>query len=453
MLSMPHRSPAATPSRTAATPSAGGPARLPALVCALFFVSGLAQTVLVPLLPGLASHDGLTDSAAALVLALPGVAMLAVSLPAGVLADRFGARRVTLAAVGLLVLGCALQAMPSLESLIAGRIVFGISFGALWTAGAAWLTVLGEAPTRSGGRVWSVGSAVVCSSVGSMIGPALGGLLGTQGSTLEPFGAVALGAVAVGIALVGARPGTGVRPGADLRPVGAPAAGREPRPRAGRAGRVRVAAGAGSLAVAGGLSGVTQLLIAQGLHADGVSEGRIGLAFSVCAVGYIAASTVFVRAGARACTVRINAIVTGLAAISLLPALVSGRPAVLVGALLLTAAPRGAINIIGYGLAGSAGTGTGTGERDGSAGTGSVFGLVNGAWGAATVLMPLAAGALAQAGGARAGYLAAIVPSLVVTGLLTGALPRTRRRLLTGRAAGGSRVGGLPGARRGVDDL
>jgi hypothetical protein len=43
-----------------------------------------------------------------------------------------------------------------------------------------------------------------------------------------------------------------------------------------------------------------------------------------------------------------------------------------------------------------------------------VFGLLNGAWGAATVVTPLAAGILAEQFGISAGYLAAIVPSVVI---------------------------------------
>jgi MFS family permease len=173
--------------------------------------------------------------------------------------------------------------------------------------------------------------------------------------------------------------------------------------------------GISSLAVAGALSGVTQLLIAEGLHADHVSDGAVGLAFSACAVGYILVSALFVRLGARARTLRINAIVTGLGAIALLPALVGHSPIVLVGALLLTAAPRGAINVVAYGLVARS-------PRPG----GSVFGLLNGAWGAATVVAPLVAGTLAKQYGMSAGYLAAIVPSLVIA-LALGATASSRR--------------------------
>ncbi len=56
---------------------------------------------------------------------------------------------------------------------------------------------------------------------------------------------------------------------------------------------------------------------------------------------------------------------------------------------------------------------------------GVVFGMLNGAWAAATVLMPLVAGAVEQAAGAEMAYLAVIVPSLVVAAcLVAGAAGR-----------------------------
>src|SRR4051794_36204218 len=70
-------------------------AGLAALLYALMFVAALAQTAIVPLLPGLVDHDGLSTTAAAALIAAPGAATFAVALPAGAVADRIGARRVT----------------------------------------------------------------------------------------------------------------------------------------------------------------------------------------------------------------------------------------------------------------------------------------------------------------------------------------------------------------------
>src|SRR5690348_16125230 len=99
------------------------------LVYGLFGVAGVAQAAIVPLLPRMSLHFGLSASQTALLLALPGLATLAVSVPSGIAADRVGARRVTLSAGALLCLSCLAQAVPSLAAVLAGRIVFGIAFG------------------------------------------------------------------------------------------------------------------------------------------------------------------------------------------------------------------------------------------------------------------------------------------------------------------------------------
>jgi hypothetical protein len=76
-----------------------------------------------------------------------------------------------------------------------------------------------------------------------------------------------------------------------------------------------------------------------------------------------------------------------------------------------------------------------------------MFGMLNGAWAASTVLMPLLAGALEQSSGARAGYLAVIIPSCALAAWLVagasggdtgggGRVRRARVRLRWLRAAG-----------------
>lgn len=399
------------------------------LVDILFFVSGLNQTAIVPLLPRMSAAFGLDASASAFVLALPAIATLAVSMPVGMLADRFGARRVTLVSGVLLVAGCMLECGGSFGALLAGRAVYGVSFGMLWTAGAAWLAELGG-PRR-------VGPAVVVSSVGTMVGPSLAGLLATGASGAVPFALIAVAAAAVTLALALAVTPGGSDRRASVR-TGGPAA-RVPMMRL--LGDRRVIAGAGSLVVSGALSGATQLLVARGLHGDGLSTATIGLAFSACAVGYIVVSSAFVAVGAPAHTPLVNVVVTGLGAIALTPALVSSAPAVLIAGLMFTAAPRGAISVVAYSVAGSGG--------ESGAGGGAVFGLLGGAWAAANVLTPLSAGALSQHGGPHVAYLAAIAPSVLITLVLIAALPRdrpTRRRArMSTRSGIGARGGRLRG--------
>lgn len=392
------------------------------LVYGLFGVAGVAQAAIVPLLPRMSAHFGLSASQTALLLALPGLATLAVSVPSGIAADRIGARRVSLGAGALLCLACAAQAMPSLAAVLAGRIVFGVAFGVVWTSGMAWLADLDEA--RGETAPPTLGPAVTCSSVGIMLGPAVGGVLAQHIGLGAPFAVIAVAAALIVVPLaVGT---TSVRRATPAPPVEASGLPIEiayfqapvsdgpermtPRVLLALARRPRVAAAAGALVVSGAVSSASQLLVSGGLHHLGLSTGRIGLAFSIAAVCYIAVSTIVVRFGARAQTLKLNALATVALAIALVPALASTGAIALVMALMLSAGPRAVISTIAYNLASQ------REETDPTHPTsdGVVFGMLNGAWAAATVLMPLLAGAVEQTTGVEVAYLAVIVPSLVV---------------------------------------
>jgi MFS family permease len=155
--------------------------------------------------------------------------------------------------------------------------------------------------------------------------------------------------------------------------------------------------------VAGAVSGVSQLLITLGLHQHGLSTDQIGLAFSAAAVCYALVSAVTVKLGPRARTLRFNALATALLALALVPALDAGYVVALILALILASAPRAAVSTIAFSLASAP-------ARE----QGVVFGMLNGAWAAAMVLMPMLAGALDQRAGAQAGYLAVIIPSCAI---------------------------------------
>jgi hypothetical protein len=257
-----------------------------------------------------------------------------------------------------------------------------------------------------------------------MLGPAVGGVLGQHIGLGAPFAVIAAATAATVAPL--ALGTTAVRPAIAAPPVQPadlpleiayfqPRATDGPGPVTPRvllalARRPRVAAAAGALVVSGAVSSASQLLVSGGLHRLGLSTGRIGLAFSVAAVCFIAVSAVIVRLGTRAQTLKFNAVTTAVLAVALLPAMAGSGTVALVMALMFTAAPRAVISTIAYSLASQ------RAEDGGSDGV--VFGMLNGAWAAATVLMPLVAGAVEQAAGAEMAYLAVIVPSLAVAACL-----------------------------------
>ena len=98
-----------------------GPFRL--LMYGLILASAAAQFALVPIMPVYAHWLGLSGFQQGLVLGATGLATLAVSVPAGTLSDRFGARRITLAAGLLMAAATFGQAMAgSFPALLVARV-------------------------------------------------------------------------------------------------------------------------------------------------------------------------------------------------------------------------------------------------------------------------------------------------------------------------------------------
>ncbi len=397
-------------------------------LCALFLMAALAQALIVPVLPTLTERYQLSSSGTAVLLVLPAVATLLISVPAGMLGERLGARRLTLWASGLLFVSCAAQAAPSYPVILAGRIGMGLVFGVVWTAGVAWVTSIGS-------RRAAVAVTVTCASVGSLAGPALGGMLAEVGGVELPFLVAAAAAAVVSAALVAFTWTAGADQECELDESAS-----RPTSAAGLlsvARRPRVVMAGGALVVVGAVTSVGQLLITAGLHADHLSSGLIGIAFTAYSGIYIVVGLVQARLGGRAVTTRINAVMTAMLALSLFPAVLGGSTVLLVSALMLGAVPAAAATTVAYELCSSS---DGTG--------GAAFGLVTTAWAAARVLFPLAAGALTQAAGSGAAYLVTIVSSTAIAAaLLYGVGYRAARRApATGPAPLWSRRGGLRAA-------
>ena len=129
------------------------------LIGALILVSAAAQFALVPVMPVYARRLGLSGFEQGMVLGATGLATLAVSVPTGALSDRFGARRITLAAGLLMAAATAAQALAgSFPALLAARLAFGAGYGMVWTAGLCWLAGAAVGgPNALGGSVASAG--------------------------------------------------------------------------------------------------------------------------------------------------------------------------------------------------------------------------------------------------------------------------------------------------------
>ncbi len=427
---------AAGASRARRVSRARAASRASGAVYALMFTTAVAQATIVPLLPTVQHRYGLDASSLAWILTLPSLAMLVTATPLGVLGDRVGNRRVTAAAGVLIALSAFAQGIPSLGALVVARMAFGVGYGALWTAGLAWL-----AGSDSGGSSRRMAATVTASAVGSTIGPILSGTLASHFGFATPFAVAGVATAlvaAVLTALVVAAPAPGTEPARPdaapgtepARPDAAPGteparpaavAGTEPARPAAVAGaplpaplqaagprwrypwggstlgllrRPAVLAGAATLALSGGVASLLQLLVPLQLNASGHSAQDIGVVLSAGALVYIGVSALCVHLGPRLTNLRANAWLAVLLGLALVPAIVGSALVWVVAAVVLTVLPRAVISTVAYALASD--------DRDpGGPGRGAVLGVLNSLWAVATVLVPVLAGAVSAAAGPR----------------------------------------------------
>ncbi len=401
-----------------------------ALVYALIFVTAVSQVAIVPLLPDVAHRYALRASELAWVLTLPSIAMLVTSTPIGMLGDRWGNRRVTLAGAVVLTAGVVAQAVPSLGALVAARLLFGVGYGALWTTGLAWL-----AEGAPAGAPRRIGMTVTASAVGSTVGPTLAGVLASRFGFATPFLVAGGVSAVVTVALVArSRP---LPRAHDAEVTGSAPAATGGRGTAGALRRPSVLAGALTLALSGGVGALMQLLVPLQLHSAGAGAQSIGLVLSAAAIVYIVVSALAVHLGPRITNRRSNAWMAALMAVALLPAVVGTGTAWVVTSLMVVVVPRAVTGTVAYSLA--------TSEREeGAPGTGAVLGLLNTLWAVATVVAPVAAGALKTAFDARTAYLAALVVVAAVAAWLVRAA-RSESPVGAGSGAVRRRAGRAPG--------
>jgi MFS family permease len=404
--------------------SARSAARASAVLYVLLALSAVAQTTIVPLLPIVRHHYGLNASALAWLLALPSVAMLVSATPLGILGDRIGNRHVTVAAGVVIALSVLAQGIPSLAALIVARLGFGAGYGALWTAGLAWL---GDMQATGSSRRMAASSTA--SAAGSTIGPTLSGTLASHFGFAAPF--VATGVVTTmvtGLLMTAPEPlGTGAARTSAPRPV----TGRRLRHPFGRGmfavlRHPLVLAGATTLALSTGVASLLQLLVPAQLHSSGHSAQEIGFVLSAGALAYVGMGAICVRVGPRITNARTNAWLAVLLAVALVPPLVGAGMGWVVAAVVASSLPRAAISTVAYALAAD-------GRDPHGPGRGAVIGVLNSLWAAATVVVPVVAGGISAVDGPRSAYAAAAAATAAT------AVSLHRRARYAGTAARGLR--------------
>lgn len=365
------------------------------LVLALILISSGLQAAIAPLLPGYVHRFALSGFQTGALVGVAGLAVVIIGLPAGNLADRFGARRLTLAAGWFLAAGALAQALStSFGELLASRLIFGFGYGIMWTAGLTWLA---STARRGSG----MGAAVACSGAGAVMGPAFAGFLA------GPFGAGAPFMVS-GLLLVALTLGLNVARHEHLEPARQSGPVRTQLRIA--LGDTRTIAALAAVIVAGTAATVATLLVPLEMHSAGRSASQIGLTFSLAGAAFVLVSIGATLLQSRVVRVDMALVAILALAITLAPAALSTTTLAVVVMLCASTATRGVLWTSAYPL-GSAGA-----ERAG-VGVGVVTGLLNVVWAGTTLLAPLLAGALLSHTGPRATFAALELVSLGVLAL------------------------------------
>ena len=347
-------------------------------VCGLVFCAELGQSMLVPLLPGIGRDLALGPAETGVLLSLATLATLVTAVPAGLLAERIGALRVSLAAGVLFAVAAAVQAVATdFPTLLAGRALFGVGFAAIWTAGVTLLTGR-DAPAGA------VAAAMAAGGLAHLVGPPLSGVLNDAVDRALPFWLLAAAATAV--TLLAATGSAG-------RPQRAPTLGVRAAARA-AGGDPALRSAAVVIALVGVLTGLVPLAVPLLLDAEGLSSGAIGWAFAASSLVWVGASAVAARVRVRADAAGAAAAgVLLLAAVALLPVATLAAPA-LVAFVMVRAAIQAPLSTLSYDLGA-------LGARTAGVAIGTAMGLLNLVWAAGATAAPLLGGVVLAAAGAR----------------------------------------------------
>ncbi len=338
---------------------------------------------IIPIIPLYSDQLDLSKVQAGALLSASALAVTVSAIPAGVLADRVGARRVTIAAAFLLTISAVLQAVAgSFETVMAARMLFGVASAFVWTAGLSWLSDLSTEKSRAA----ALGFTVAVAGMGNLAGPVLVGYVAERSSIETAFlgYSVFAGLVAVWLCFI---------------PAGIPHAVDTVSLR--RTVRVmtrsRVITGAVlMMLVVGFVDGVVNLLAPLELAADGFSSGPIGLVFSVAAAIFIVVSTAVSRGGWAASSRAAGWACLGQA-VTLVPVMFSLTSA----AVVLMVLARGPASAVVYTVALPIAV---IAARQYGLGTATITGVTMMSWGVASVIGSPVAGLIADTLGDATAY-------------------------------------------------
>lgn len=163
------------------------------IACCLVASAQITWGAIVPALPRYGDMFSVSSFLLGAIVAAFGVGRLLINIPAGLLADRFGPRRLLLGAlVGLVVVTVLTAFAPTLPVLLVARFLAGVLGGSVVTIGLAVVTA--RAPADARGTVLATAQAVQLA--GGAMGPVVGGLVLDRWGLHAVFFAAAVPAVA-----------------------------------------------------------------------------------------------------------------------------------------------------------------------------------------------------------------------------------------------------------------
>ena len=373
------------------------PRRLTALVSSLIFLDMITWLAAVPLVPVWQKEFGLSDDESGLILGIYSFAVLLCAIPAGYLADRFGARRMTLIGASLFILAApAIAFADTFWLLVLVRVVQGACSAITWSAGLAWLG--GAVGDDYRPRGLSIANATA--TVGTIAGPLLGGPIVSHVGLGVAFGV--LGGL-VGIVVIWAL----FEPGGERHPVThherqGPF---ESLRRAAKPGRIQI--GFVAIAFVALMMAALQMLAPLHFDAAGLSSAAIGWIFTVGSAFSVLSILVVARLGRRLNQTRalvvLPIICGGLVMLMMIPLGIPWYGFLLIAAMCL-ASP---IFTISYAACAD-------GARDEQIGEGGVFGMLNAVWAVGSLLAPIIAGFISQQGPSWVMYALVGVLSVLV---------------------------------------
>jgi len=363
----------------------GGRRSIVAVAVAAVAIDTALLGLIAPLLPEIERRTGAGEGALGASLSVYAIPVVLLSLPLGRAADAFGRRPLLIGGLLLTAAGSALIAVSdSLAVLMAGRVVQGMGSAASWIAALAVVSDL--APPGKRGE--AIGIALAATSIGSISGPALGGI------TADLFGFAAPFLIVCGCSSLVALAVAAIFPREERRSE-VPMPAWQAVARVTRSG-IGVAATAIALGGAGVL-GVVELVAPLDLDARlGLSSSAIGLLFALSIAVDAPLSPLGGRWGDR--RGRVGPALAGLATLAAAVGLLSVSASTLGAALAL------ALFGAGFSLAFAAAV-PWLDETFGELQRGIGYGVLNVLYAAGYAIGPLVAGILLELGTADLAYM------------------------------------------------